>query len=231
MNKVKHRFNILIAEDNVDLNQQLTELLVNAGYQVQAVFNGNEALLTISKSNFELILLDVMMPEVDGFSALNAIRKISQVPVIMVTAKGAEEERITGLLQGADDYVTKPFNPQELLLRIEALLRRSQPNKAPQHHKIYIDELLLDRQKQSVTVEDELLELTNIQFKILWQLALHRGQVLSKAFLSQQALNRTLGAYDRGLDMHLSRIRRKLNSIGWQGDRLQTVHGKGYCLK
>lgn len=226
-----NQFRILIAEDDLDLNQQVNELLRNAGYMVESVFDGDQVLLSIAKADFELILLDVMMPARDGFSVLRALRKTSQVPIIMVTAKDAEEERITGLRKGADDYITKPFSPAELLLRIEALLRRCYQS-APNHtHEIKVDALLLDNHKQQAMIGGVPIELTATQFKILWQLALHRGEVLSKAFLSQQVLNRTLGAYDRGLDMHLVRMRRKLNQMGWQGERLQTVHGEGYCLK
>lgn len=224
-------FSILVVEDDQVLNKQLSTLMQDAGYAVESSFDGEEAILATTKQHFDLVLLDVMLPERDGISVLSMLRKTSQVPVIMVTAKGAEEERIKGLRQGADDYIAKPFNTTELLLRIEALLRRAHQAGRQHSQSVKVDNLMLDRQSQSVTIDDALLELTSTQFKILWQLGLHQGEVLSKAYLSQQALNRTLGTYDRGLDMHLSRIRRKLNQAGWQGDRLQTVHGEGYCLK
>lgn len=225
------QFRVLIVEDDLDLNQQVNELLSSAGYMVESVFDGDQALFAIAKADFQLVLLDVLMPVRDGFSVLRALRKTSQVPVIMVTAKNAEEERITGLRKGADDYITKPFNPTELLLRIEALLRRSYQSVQNHAHEIKIDTLRLDDQMQRAMIGEIAIDLTITQFKILWQLALHRGEVLSKAFLSQQVLNRTLGVYDRGLDMHLVRMRRKLSQMGWQGERLETVHGKGYCLK
>ncbi len=224
--------NVLIAEDDQYLNQQMGELLSSAGYQVASVFDGEQALLHVDKSDYGVVLLDVMLPKRDGFSVLNVLRKTNQVPVIMVTAKGAEEERITGLRQGADDYVIKPFNPTELLLRIEALIRRtSQISVNPSIHTINIDDLSLDIQTQSAMVDGKAIDFTATQFRILWQLALHRGEVLSKAFLYQQGMHRALGSYDRGLEMHLSRIRRKLNQAGWQGERVITVHGAGYCLK
>ncbi|WP_444944322.1 response regulator transcription factor [Microbulbifer sp. ZKSA006] len=223
--------NILIVEDDRSLNSQLCEMIEGAGYQVNACYEGNTALLEATKPHYQLILLDLMLPEMDGISLLRILRKTSQVPVIILTAKGAEEERITGLRHGADDYVSKPFSKTELLLRIEALLRRSQPVQAEPVHHTEIDRLQLDLNTQQAFVSDLAIEFTATQFKLLWELAVYRGEVLSKAYLSQQVLNRTLGAYDRSLDMHLSRIRRKLTGAGWRGDRLQTVHGRGYCLK
>ncbi|WP_444946798.1 response regulator transcription factor [Microbulbifer sp. VTAC004] len=225
------QFNILIVEDDRELNNQLSEMIQSAGYQVNACYDGNSALFQAAKQQHQLILLDLMLPEMDGISLLKILRKTNQVPVIILTAMGAEEERITGLRHGADDYVAKPFNKTELLLRIEALLRRSQPVQAETLNHMEIDNLHLNLNTQKAFAGELAIEFTAIQFKLLWELAVHRGEVLSKAYLSQQVLNRTLGAYDRSLDMHLSRIRRKLAGAGWRGDRLQTVHGKGYCLK
>lgn len=222
---------ILIVEDDQRLNQQMSELVRNAGYGVDACYDGDDGLLAAAKQEHQLMLLDVMLPNRDGISVLSMLRKTSQMPVIIVTAKGAEEERITGLRQGADDYIAKPFNPTELLLRIEALLRRINPSPPPTDQSLSIAGLQLNLQTQQAAIEGQLMDLTPIQFKLLWELGLHRGEVLSKAYLSQQVLNRSLGAYDRGLDMHLCRVRRKLNDAGWRGDRLQTVHGEGYCLK
>jgi len=222
---------ILIVEDDLALNDQISELVRNAGYEVDSYYDGESTLLAASKQQHQLMLLDVMLPKNDGFSVLRMLRKFSQMPVIMVTAKGAEEERITGLRRGADDYIAKPFNTTELLLRIEALLRRTHQDTRHSNDQIRIDNLVFNNLSKQVRVNNVDLELTKLQFNILWQLALFHGEVLSKAYLSQRALNKTLGAYDRGLDMHLSRIRRKLNQAGWQGDRLLTIHGEGYCLR
>jgi DNA-binding response OmpR family regulator len=224
-------FNILIIEDDKILNLQLTELLTLKGYQVEQCFDGETGLLKASSQQHHLILLDVMLPKRNGFSLLKVLRKSSQTPVIMVTAKNAEQERIQGFSQGADDYVSKPFSAAELLLRIEAILRRSHHQDAePFKQELTIDGLTINIKKQLVFVEDKELEFTPIQFKLLWELLLNRGEVLSKAYLYQKVLNKNIGAYDRSLDMHLSRVRRKLNEGNWHGDRLQTSHGKGYCL-
>jgi len=224
-------FNILIIEDDKILNQQLTELLTLKGYQVEQCFDGETGLLKASSSQHHLILLDVMLPERDGFSLLKVLRKSCKTPVIMVTAKNAEQERIQGFSQGADDYVAKPFSTAELLLRIEAILRRSH-NKVAESSKqeLTVDGLTINIKNQLVFVEDKALEFTPIQFKLLWELLLNRGEVLSKAYLYQKVLNKNIGAYDRSLDMHLSRVRRKLNEGNWHGERLETSHGKGYCL-
>jgi two-component system response regulator PfeR len=185
--------------------------LRDAGYQVDTCSDGDSGLLAATRDEHDLLLLDLMLPQRDGISLLGMLRKTSQMPVIIVSARGAEEERITGLRQGADDYISKPFNSTELLLRVEALLRRSQAAAPATQQSICIDALVLDPTTNQTTVGHTVMDLTQIQFKILWELGLHSGDVLSKAYLSQQVLNRTLGAYDRGLDMHVSRLRRKLN--------------------
>jgi len=224
--------NILVIEDDLSLNEQITDLLRQEGYNAEPCLDGEKGLAMASNNNFDLILLDVMLPERDGFSVLSILRKTSLTPVIMVTAKGAEEERIQGLRQGADDYLPKPFNTTELLLRIEALLRRSKPESAlEQKTQIQLDGLSIHRVDKTVFVNETSLELTPIQFNLLWVLLLNSGEVLSKPYLYQTVLNRTFGMHDRSLDMHLSRVRRKLHEANWNGERLQTVHGKGYCLK
>jgi len=224
-------FNILVIEDDKILNHQLTELLTSKGYIVEQCFDGESGLLRASSQQHHLILLDVMLPERDGFSLLKLLRKSCQTPVIMVTAKDAEQEKIQGFSQGADDYVAKPFSSAELLLRIEAILRRSHHYIVePSEQEITVDGLTINNKSQVVCIEKIALEFTPIQFKLLWELVLHRGEVLSKAYLYQKVLNKNIGAYDRSLDMHLSRVRRKLNEGNWQGERLQTSHGKGYCL-
>ncbi|WP_051687171.1 response regulator transcription factor [Microbulbifer sp. HZ11] len=222
---------ILIAEDDAELNQQIASLIRDAGYQTGSCWDGEAVLQEVAAQPYQLILLDLMLPKLDGLSVLRLLRKSSQVPVIIVTAKGAEEERITGLRHGADDYISKPFNQEELLLRVEALLRRAQPQVVQKREFLEIDQLRLRLSDLTVRVGAREMELTAIQFNLLWELAANRGEVLSKAYLSREVLNRPLGAFDRSLDMHLSRVRRKLTQAGWRGERLQTVRGQGYCLK
>jgi len=224
-------FYILVIEDDKILNQQLADLLTSKGFKVEQCFDGESGLIRAASQQHHLILLDVMLPKRDGFSLLNVLRKSCQTPVIMVTAKGAEQEKIQGFSQGADDYVSKPFSSVELLLRIEAILRRSHHQVAESSaQEIRIDGLYVNVKTQQVYHDEQRLEFTPIQFKLLWELLLNQGEVLSKAYLYQKVLNKNIGAYDRSLDMHLSRVRKKLNEGNWQGERLQTCHGKGYCL-
>ncbi len=222
---------ILVVEDDLALNHQISDLLQGQGYQVDQSFDGEHGLNAAITGLYDLILLDVMLPKRDGFSLLGMLRKTQATPVIMVTARGAEEERIRGFQQGTDDYLSKPFNTKELLLRIEALLRRSNPQAIQTEvNQIDLDGLRLNQPQQEALMNQQLIDLTPIQFALLWALLNHQGEVLNKPFLYQTVLKKSYGAHDRSLDMHLSRVRRKLDQAGWQGSRLQTVHGKGYCL-
>lgn len=171
-----------------------------------------------------------MLPKRDGFSVLNILRNTHATPVIIVSAKHAEEERIQGLIAGADDYLAKPFNKAELLLRIEALLRRTLRVTEPNQDVLTLDEFIADKRAQQVTVSGKPTNVTPTESGLLWILLQNRGEVLSKAFPYQMVFHRSYSQYDRSLDMHLSRIRRKLNQVGWDVTRLQTVHGKGYRI-
>lgn len=223
---------ILIIEDDNILNQQVAELLREKGHNTDQYFDGDNGLIAAVSQPFDLILLDVLLPGIDGFSLLNTLRKTHQTPVMMLTACGAEEERITGYSKGADDYLSKPFNTTELLLRIDALLRRTMKSKDSStiRRELTIDSLRLNRQHLSVSVKELPVTMTPIQFKLLWMLATHQNEVLSKPYLYQLVLEREFSPYDRSLDMHLSRVRRKLTQAGIAADRLQTVHGKGYSF-
>jgi two-component system response regulator PfeR len=222
---------ILLIEDDVALNDQLSELLSNAGYRVERCFSGEEGLNLTSTQHYQLIVLDVMHPKLDGFSLLNILRKTTQTPVIMLTAKGAEEDRIRGFYYGADDCLTKPFSTTELLLRINVMLKRRRGDiETTNGSGLQLDSLYLDKTDKSAKVHSKLVGLTPTEFRLLWVLVQHKGDVLKKAFLYQTVLNKTLGRHDRSLDVHLSRVRKKLNAMGWQGERLLTVHGEGYRM-
>jgi len=224
-------FSILIIEDDLVLSEQLCKLLQSEGFSVDACYNGRTGMEAASNNQYQLILLDVMLPKMGGFELLANLREHSQVPVIILSAKGAEEERIKGLRSGADDYISKPYNSQELLLRIEALLRRCHPSlisKTPSTHAL--GSLTVNRVTHKVQVASNAIDFTPMELKLLRALMSSPGEILSKALLYQVVLNRSYSTYDRSLDMHLSRVRRKLNGAGWDGSRLQTVHGKGYLL-
>ncbi|MCG8517535.1 MAG: response regulator transcription factor [Pseudomonadales bacterium] len=224
---------ILVVEDDRSLNQQLSDLLQCQGYRVESCQDGEQGLALALAGGFDLVLLDVLLPGLDGFAVLDRLRQSHQTPVIMLTACGAEEERILGFSRGADDYLPKPFSFTELSLRIEALLRRvrGQISAPTDPDRLDSDGLMLDRPTQVVEYRQQAVTVTPIQFRLLWVLLRNRGEALSKPFLYQSVLEREFSRYDRSLDMHLSRVRRKLVAAGMAAERLQTVHGKGYCLR
>ncbi|MGQ4879483.1 response regulator transcription factor [Billgrantia sp. LNSP4103-1] len=228
----QRRPRILVVEDDRTLNGQIAGLLEGKGYRTHQCYEGEGALLSALGQHFDLILLDVLLPKLDGYAVLDRLRKTRRTPVMMLTACGAEEERIMGYRCGADDYVPKPFGFTELLLRIEALLRRTLgvTDQRADPEELTMGPLTLDRARLEVRHDDIPVGLTPIQFRLLWVLVLHQGEVLSKPYLYPLVLEREFSRYDRSLDMHLSRVRRKLVAAGMANDRLQTVHGKGYCF-
>ncbi len=222
---------VLIVEDDITLNEQLQQLLVNAGFDTVVAHDGNDGLTKSISLSLDLILLDVSLPEKDGYQILKTIRQTRVTPVIMLTARGAEEERILGLKSGADDYLSKPFNFTELILRIEAILRRSAPQiNDDDHHYLSRHGIELNKHKQTVSFAGQTIPFTPIQFKLLWTLMQNPKQTLSKPQLYRLVLEKEFSRYDRSLDMHMSRVRRKLVSAGLPADHLQTVHGTGYIL-
>lgn len=221
---------ILIIEDDITLSDQVARQLKEKGFTTTQCLDGQKGLLAALQESFDLILLDILLPSLNGLAVLNQIRKVKHTPVMMITASGAEQERIEGYRKGADDYLPKPFNFTEMMLRIEALLRRSQRDAIPpkQASQLIIDELQLNRIKQDVRFSGHDVELTPIQFKLLWVLLENHHEVMTKAFLYQSVLNRPFSRYDRSLDMHISRVRKKLVEAGMPPERLSTLHGKGY---
>ncbi|GAC13816.1 response regulator transcription factor [Aliiglaciecola lipolytica] len=221
---------ILIIEDDITLSDQIARLLQEKGFNTEQLFDGQKGLVRALQKSFDLILLDLLLPSQNGFSILNQLRKVKQTPVMMITASGAEQERIEGYRKGADDYLPKPFNFTEMMLRVEALLRRSrrQSDLTNQTTQLTIDNLQLNRRTQQVLFDEENVELTPIQFKLLWIMAENQHEVMSKAFLYQSVLDRPFSRFDRSLDMHLSRVRKKLVEAGMPPERLVTLHGKGY---
>lgn len=224
---------VLVIEDDELLSIQLGELLRLQGYAVRLSGTGESGLAMALADAPDLVLLDVMLPDINGLAVLRRLREQQQTPVIMLTACGAEEERIRGLRHGADDYLSKPFNLTELQLRIDAILRRtrSADSRPAQPSSLQIDALMLERQGLRARVAEKDLALTPLQFRLLWQLLLQRGEVLTKPYLYRVVLERDYSGYDRSLDMHISRIRRRLTEAGLAADRLQTLHGRGYSFQ
>ena len=224
---------VLIIEDDPTLNTQVASLLQGQGFSTEQYYDGLKGLSAAVNDDFDLILLDVLLPGIDGFEVLNQLRKSQCTPVVMMTACGAEKERIEGYTKGADDYIPKPFNFTEVLLRIDAILRRSGfKDRAPQLiSQLAIDEISLKRETLRVFYADNSVELTAIEFRLLWTLIENRKKVLNKPFLYQAVLEQVFSRYDRTLDMHMCRVRRKMIALGMPSQRLSTVYGKGYVFK
>lgn len=221
--------NILIIEDDPEYGQQLSGVLGDKGFNVDCCGDGEQGLLAALNQKFDLVLLDVELPTLSGFSVLKRLRKVKQTPVMMLTGCSSEGHRIEGFRSGADDYLPKPFSITEMVLRVEALLRRTLKQEGcTRQCTLVADDLTLQRISKQVTYGDCSLDLTPIQFRLLWTLIENRGDVLSKPYLYQAVLERPFARYDRTLDMHLSRIRKKLEEVGMGNEHLVTVHGKGY---
>jgi two-component system response regulator CpxR len=217
---------ILLADDDIELCGLLKEYFESEGFDVRVANDGAAALDEAGKPGLDLVVLDVMMPKMNGMDVLRELRKVSRLPVIMLTAKGDDMDRILGLELGADDYVPKPCNPRELLARIRAVMRRAQ---VPGDHGIIeIDDLELNQGSRTLTKSGEAVDLTSTEFSILLELLQHRGEVVSKRDLYVSALGREPVAHDRSLDMHVSNLRRKLGSDPRGENRIETIRGIGY---
>jgi two-component system response regulator CpxR len=217
---------LLLADDDIELSGLLKEYFVSEGFDVRLAHDGVEALVELRKPGLDLVVLDVMMPRMNGMDVLRELRKESRLPVIMLTARGDDMDRILGLELGADDYVPKPCNPRELLARIRAVMRRAQG--AVDHGLIHVDDLELNQGNRTLEKGGEPVELTSTEFSILLALLQHRGDVVSKRDLYVSALGREPVPHDRSIDMHVSNLRRKLGSDPDGEDRIETIRGIGY---
>ena len=220
---------VLIIDDDVELCELVGEYLEGEGFEVESVHDGVNGVERCLESEPELVILDVMLPGLGGFEVLKRIRERSRVPVIMLTARGEEVDRIVGLEMGADDYIPKPFNPRELAARIRAILRRTSAAPGPGESDVLeTGDLEMDLGARGVRCAGAEVELTGAEFAILETLARSAGRVVSRDELSRQALGRRASAFDRSLDVHLSNLRRKLGPIPGGGDRIKTVRAVGY---
>jgi len=217
---------VLLADDDVALAEMLAEYLEREGFAVTAVHDGEAAARLAATGEFQIVVLDVMMPRVDGMEALRRIRQTSRIPVVMLTARGDDIDRIVGLELGADDYVPKPCTPRELTARLRAILRRVQAPVADTG-PLTASGLALWPQERRAQWRGQPLELTSMEFNLLEVLMRNAGRVVSKKELSEQALGRPLARFERSIDVHLSSIRRKL---GAGAALIRTVRGVGYHL-
>lgn len=223
---------ILVIEDDQTVNELLSGNLEGLGYKVDTAFDGEQGLNLALLNNYQLILLDVMIPKIDGFQVLKYLREKNQTPVIFLTAKGGEQDRIVGFKTGADDYLIKPFNMAELELRIQAVLRRTEStNKLSEVNTVCSKYIRLNKVTGDVMIHDQSVVFTPIEFDILYALIEECGEVLSKAHLYQNVLLREFSRYDRTLDMHISKIRKKITTAGISVNTIKTIRGQGYCFE
>lgn len=219
---------ILIADDNLQITKILSEFAKKEGYEPVAACNGEEALELFRQDPFAMILLDVMMPKKDGFEVCREIRKISSVPIIMITARGEDFERIMGLDIGADDYVVKPFSPGEVMARVRAVLRRMDTSRNDGQRCLSYDNLTVSLDNASVTIGDQKIALTKKELEIFWTLLDNRGKIFSRDNLLS-----TLWGYDypgdnRTVDNHIKRLRAKLDKAPHPNWQIKTIWGIGY---
>lgn len=217
--------NILVVEDDQDIQELLWEVLKEAGYAVMAANDGMEAMDLFAKGSYDLILLDVMLPKIDGFGVCELIRKQSQVPIIMLTALGGEEEQIRGLDLQVDDYITKPFSLPILIRKIAAVLRRSGRMQEEGHKTISYGNLVLDLDNYTAAVEGSIHELTQKEFEVLRELLTHQGRILTRQNLLNKLWRYDFYGDERVVDTHIKNLRKKLG-IGF----IETVRGVGYRI-
>jgi DNA-binding response OmpR family regulator len=219
---------LLIVDDDKELSTLLAERMQADGFTLDAAFDGKTGLELAGSGRYALVILDIMMPRMRGMDVLKALRAKSPVPVLMLTAKGDDIDRILGLELGADDYLPKPFNPRELMARIRAILRRIE-ERGRGSAQMNADDIIVDAQMREARFQGKPLQLTTVEFDLLEVLVRNIGRVLSREFLTDAAMGRGLGFADRTVDVHISNLRRKMNTN--RGiERIKTVRGTGYLL-
>ncbi|MBZ0120423.1 MAG: response regulator [Sandaracinaceae bacterium] len=222
---------ILIVDDEPDIVELLEYTLRQTGYTVVTARDGASALAEVRRQRPDLILLDLMLPDIPGTEVCRRLKKdqgFESIPIIMITARGEEIDRVVGFEIGADDYVVKPFSPREVVLRVNAILRRSRPKGAPKQETITIGELVIDVPRHRVTVAGEEIGLTALEFKLLLDLAVRRGRVAKREDLLDRVWGYAPGIETRTVDTHVKRLREKLAEAR---DYIETVRGVGYRMR
>ncbi len=221
---------ILVVDDDTELCELLQEYFNTEELCSEFVHDGISAINNIKNNNYNLVILDVMLPEMNGLDVLKEIRKDSKIPVIMLTAKGDEIDRVLGLELGADDYIPKPFSPRELVARIKAVFRRSEITNtiSKENYKIELNNVTLDSNIKEAVKDGQPLPLTDVEFSLLEQLMRSAGNVIERQDLAIKVLGRRLSYDDRSLDVHMSNLRKKLGKNKGGNDLIKTIRGVGY---
>lgn len=223
---------ILMIDDDTGLCELVAEYLALDGFSFDAAHDGKAGLTLAQQTAYDLILLDVMLPVMDGLAVLKALREGHYCPVLMLTARGDDVDRIVGLELGADDYLAKPFNPRELVARIKAIIRRVELTRTPQdnsHNILKQNGLVLNSHNRQLSCNGQPVSLTATEFQLLEMLMRRAGELVSKDELSREVLGKRLQMYDRSLDMHISNIRKKIAPFA-SDEKIQTLRGSGYLF-
>jgi DNA-binding response OmpR family regulator len=222
--------NVLLIDDDTELTTILSEYLTEEGFTVFAAVDGKQGLAEIAARRIDMIVLDIMMPQMNGIDVLQRIRRISEIPVLMLTARGDDVDRIAGLNLGADDYVAKPCSSGELVARLRAILRRTGRDKNVETEQLRSGELVLTPANRTAEWRGQPFELTGTEFILLEVLVRNAGQLISRQVISKQAFGRPLVAFDRRIDVHISSVRQKLGRREDGQSWIQSVRGQGYQL-
>ena len=223
---------VLLVDDDRELCQMLSEYLDAVHFDVKSVHDGSDALAELQAGEFEIVILDVMLPSVGGLDVLRKLGASYATPILMLTARGDDVDRIVGLELGADDYLSKPFNPRELVARIRAILRRASARSVRGNvpDELTVGPIILNAGTRLVHVGGKAVALTGAEFRVLELLMRSAGQVISRDAMTEQALGRKLAAYDRSIDTHISNLRRKLELEAGGNPEIKNVRGSGYTL-
>jgi DNA-binding response OmpR family regulator len=219
---------ILAVDDDVSLTEMLTEYLQPEGFALESAHDGESGVARILHGGYALVILDLMLPGLGGLEVLRRVRRQSQVPVILLTARQATTDRILGLEIGADDYLPKPFDPRELVARVRSVLRRSRPGGGASGEFLCVDDVTLDAGKREAHRKGEMLDLTSAEFDLLRALLASAGRPVARETLFQTVLEREFTAYDRSIDNLVSNLRRKLGPDPQHGERIKTIRNVGY---
>jgi DNA-binding response OmpR family regulator len=224
------KMKILLVDDERRIIEVLEAYLVREGYEIHSADNGIDALKKVKTLNPDLIILDLMLPDISGEEVCRLVRKESDVPILMLTAKSAEDDRINGIVMGADDYLTKPFSPREVVVRVQAILRRVKKTEKVERLEFNRKKLVIDLIKKEVTVNGDYITLTPIEYKLLTNMAVNPGRVYSRMDLLEKIQDEGMyyEGYERSVDTHIKNLRKKIETDSRQPDFIVTVFGMGY---